>query len=118
MGEPKEVERVAPRARVISVSRFVTRLANAPLRGPEVQEAALYWMDRQTVFGHPLRQNIHHPPRVGFVLEDDHEVVRVTDQVRLAAQTTLHFPLEPVVQHIVQEDVTLLADPHHEIDPW
>src|SRR5271163_3574419 len=62
-------------------------------------------MDRQSVLTESLWQYGHHPPGVFLLAEPNDEVVRIANEVRLATQAWLDLPVEPVVQHVMQEDV-------------
>ena len=62
-------------------------------------------MDRQAVLLEPLGQYVHHLPGVFFTGEPHDEVVREADQEGLPLEAWLDVPLEPFVQHVVQEDV-------------
>ena len=63
-------------------------------------------MQAKTVLLQPLRQHPKHPPRIVFVLEHQHRVVGVADLKRPSPKPRLHFVLEPLVQHLLQIDVT------------
>ena len=87
-------------------------------------------MQAQAVLLQPLRQHPKHPPRVVLVLEHQHRVIGVTDlkgdagavllqpfastpQLAVltdlkgpSSQPRLHFVFEPLVQHLMQIDVT------------
>src|SRR5271165_6555780 len=72
MGEAQEVKRTGP----------LLRLRTTPLLRPlERHQPRLVRVEGQAVLAEPLRQDLHHTPRVRLVLEADHEVVRVADQV-------------------------------------
>ena len=63
-------------------------------------------MQAQAVLLQPLRQHPKHPPRVVLVLEHQHRVIGVTDLKGPSSQPRLHFVFEPLVQHLMQIDVT------------
>src|SRR5579871_1344060 len=71
----------------------------------ERYEPRLVWMKREAVPAEPLRQDFHHAASILFLGQNDHKVVRVSDQRRTPTQPWAHFPLEPEVEHFVTVDV-------------
>ena len=63
-------------------------------------------MQAQAVLLQPLRQHPKHPPRVVLVLEHQYGVVGVPDLKGPSAKPWFHFMLEPLVQHLMQINVT------------
>src|SRR5271165_7358488 len=74
--------------------------------GPlERHQTSLLRVDRQAVFLKALGQHVHHPSGIFLTGKAHDEVVRVADQERAPLEARLDLPLEPFVQHVVQEDV-------------
>lgn len=96
MGEAKEVERGAPRSRVVGALR--------PLEA-EVDEARLVGMEREPIPGKTLAQNSQDPRGIGKGLESHHEIVGVPDKAGSSLQAWSDRVFEPHIQHMVQVDV-------------
>src|SRR4051812_49345509 len=96
MGEAEEVERGAPRSRVVG--------ALWPLEA-EVDEARLVGMEREPIPGKTLAQNSQNPRGIGESLESHHEIVGVPDKAGSSLQTGSDHVFEPLIQHMVQVDV-------------
>ena len=60
----------------------------------------------QSCWQRGLRQHPKHPPRIVLVLEHQDGVVGVPDLKGPSAKPWLHFMLEPLVQHLMQINVT------------
>ena len=99
VGEPQEGER--PR----SGTRAVSSPGRPRRRLREGNELGFVWMDCQSVLAESLRQNLPHPPGIPRIGEADDEVVRVANEIGPSTQAWLDHLLEPLVQHVVQEDV-------------
>ncbi len=90
MGEAEEVEcRALP-------------APSGPVRS-EVQVPRLVRVEPKLVPGEPLAQNGEHSLAVPVVLEEHHGVIGISDEQASPLQAWLHFSLEPLVQHVVQE---------------
>ena len=96
VGQTEKVERLALAAvPAVSARRPSSKLNQTRFGRVQVQ-AELY---------HPLREGPQAFPGVRFVLETEHEVIRVADDDALAATAASPPPVEPQVQHVMQEDV-------------
>ena len=73
--------------------------------GAEVDEARLVGMQREPMPSKPFSQSFQHPFGVVVVLEGHDEVVGKANQGTLSLQAGLHLAFEPLIQHMVQEDV-------------
>jgi hypothetical protein len=62
-------------------------------------------VQRQAVFGKPLRQDVHHLFRVLPVLEAQNGIIGETDLVGFPIHPGLHLFLEPFVEDVVQVNV-------------
>ena len=62
-------------------------------------------MERQPVATETFTQNVQHAPAAPGVLEGHHKVVGKPHELARPSQPGLCFPLEPRIQHMVQEDV-------------
>ena len=87
---------------VPAASRPVALATIGPL---ERHQSCLVRMDRQIILGKALGEDRQDPAGIFFVGESHDEVVRVADQERSSFQPSLNIPLEPIVQHVVQENV-------------
>src|SRR3954452_20696381 len=96
MSEAEEVERGAPRSRVLGALR--------PLEA-EVDEARLVGMEREPIPGKTLAQNSQDPRGIGKGLESHHEIVGVPDKAGSSLQAWSDRVFEPHIQHMVQVDV-------------
>ncbi len=95
VGEAEKVER-----------RFLAVRVRATLAlGAEVDEARLVGMERKPLPAEPLPQHIQHPLGVVVVLERHHEVVGKPNQAARPPHAGSHFVLEPLIQHMAQENV-------------
>ncbi len=77
MGETQEVKRSWSSGPVVPAT---CRLAGRSAKG---NQPGLVGMERQAVLAEAFRQHLHHPPCIFLVSKQDHEVVRVADQVGL-----------------------------------
>ena len=93
--EPQKIEGPRP---------FSTCLT--PRRLPEVYQAGLVRLKTQIESAKSLSQYGHHPLSVFPVFETDHEVIGISNEGRFPSQLRLRLLLEPLVQHIVQVDVS------------
>ena len=96
VGEPQHRE-AAPALRAAPLSSR---------RTAKIHHPRLVRVKTETVLLQPLRQHPKHPPRVVFVLEHQHRIVGITDLEGPSPKPRLHFMLEPLVQHLMQIDVT------------
>ena len=71
----------------------------------EVDEACLVGMEREPVPSKTLAQYVQNPFGVLEVCERHYGIVGVTDKGTFSLQTWFHHVLEPLIQHVVQEDV-------------
>jgi hypothetical protein len=71
----------------------------------EVDEARLVRMESESIPCEPLAQDRHHAFGIGDVVESHQRVVGKPDKGALPFETRFHLGLEPLVQHMVQEDV-------------
>src|SRR5215468_3149975 len=94
MGEAEKVER-----RCLAVWMRATLAL-----GAEVDEARLVRMEREPVPIKPLSQHFQNPFGVVVALERHHEVISKPHQGTWSRHAGLHHVLEPLVQHMVQED--------------
>src|SRR5215469_10262036 len=95
MGEAEKVER-----RCLAVWMRATLAL-----GSEVDEARLVRVEREPVPAKPFPQYFQYPFGVVVVLEHHHEVISKPHQGTWSRHAGLHRVLEPLVQHMVQEDV-------------
>ena len=72
---------------------------------PEVQVPRLVRVETQSVPLEPLAQHGQHALAVPVALEEQHGVVGVTHQQAAPSHARSHLPLEPRVQHVMQEQV-------------
>src|SRR4051812_10162990 len=103
MSEAEEVERGAPRSRVVGALR--------PLEA-EVDEACLVGMEREPIPGKTLAQNSQDPRGIGKGLESHHEIVGVPDKAGSPLQAWSDRVFEPHIQHMVQVDVRKARGDH------
>ena len=96
MGEPEKAERRASRGRM--------RLTVRPFE-PEVDHPRLLGMEGESKPSQPLPQHTVDPLAVEEVLESQNSVVRVPDQRRGPLHAGANLAFEPIVQHIVQEQI-------------
>lgn len=99
MGESQEVEC----ARLGTIPSLAGGVARG--RRLEPDQPRLLRVDRQAVLAHPPGQDVHDPSGVVFSGHPDHEVVRIANQERLSFQARANLRLEPVVEHVVQDDI-------------
>ena len=92
MGEAEKVER---RVRIVR-----TRTLR-----PEVHKARLGLMEREPVATETFTQNVEHARGAPGVLEGHHNVVGKPHELARTSRPGLGLPLEPRIQHMVQEDV-------------
>src|SRR6516225_6822952 len=71
----------------------------------EVDEACLVGMERELVPSKTLAQYIQNPLGILEVRERHYGVVGETDKSTFPLEPRLHLVLEPLVQHVVQENV-------------
>jgi hypothetical protein len=74
-------------------------------RSPEPDQPGLLGVKGQAVLAKALRQDVHHPSRILFPREHDHEVIGVPHQQSFALQTRSHDVLEPLVEHAMEIEV-------------
>src|SRR5688572_8673830 len=87
-------------------SRLLEIVISTKLRRPtERNDAGLLWVKAQPVLLESLRQYGQHPVSVFLALEDDDEIIRVSDQGRTSSEARLDLILEPLVEDFVQVDV-------------
>src|SRR6202165_4562614 len=106
MGKAQQIERPPTRG-----LRWPTRATAS--RRTEVDQSGLIWVQVQAVLAESLRQYGQHPTRIFLLAEGQHRIVRVADQDRSALEPRLDVPLEPHVQHLVQEDVRQQRSEEH-----
>ena len=73
--------------------------------GAEVDEARLVGMEREPEPAKALFQHFHDPLSVVVVLERHHKVVGKPNKGTGSRHAGLHLALEPLVQHMMQENV-------------
>ena len=71
----------------------------------EVDEARLVGMERKLVPSETLAQNAENPLGVEEVLKRHHGIVGVPDKGTSPLKAWLHLVLEPLIQHVVQENI-------------
>jgi hypothetical protein len=96
MAEAEKGERRAIRVRVVLSIWSVAA---------EIDEARLAGMKREPIPRKPLAQNVEHSLCVAEVSERQHSVVGESDKSTSPLETWLRLVLEPLIQHVVQEDV-------------
>src|SRR6516165_7937143 len=96
MGQAKEVERGPTRLRVAC--------ALCPL-GAEVDEACLVGMQCKPKPCKTLAQHRQDASSVDDVVERHHRVISKPDKGAVPREAWLHLRLEPLIEHVVQEDV-------------
>ena len=96
MGQAKEVERGPTRLRVAC--------ALCPL-GAEVDEACLVGMQCKPKPCKTLAQHRQDALSVDDVVERHHRVISKPDKGAVPREAWLHLRLEPLIEHVVQEDV-------------
>ena len=62
-------------------------------------------MQRQAVLRQPLRQHVEDSSRVPFVLEDDNNIICMTNENRAADKSRHDLPCKPFIKHLMQVDV-------------
>jgi hypothetical protein len=95
VGEAQEIE---------GLGSLIPSRGLAP-RASEFQQSGLLGMEAQTEPRKTVCQHGLDSPSINLVLEQDDEVIRVTDQETPTAQTRLDIPNPPRIEHIVQIDV-------------
>src|SRR5215469_1499076 len=77
------------------------------LRSPwaEVDEARLVRVEGESITCEPLAQHRQHAFGIDNVVERHQRVIGKPDKDALPSKTRFHLILEPLVQHMVQEDV-------------
>jgi hypothetical protein len=71
----------------------------------EVDEACLVGVELELVPSKTLAQNIQNPLGILEVRERHDGIVGESDKGTFPLQTWFHHVLEPLIQHVVQEDV-------------
>src|SRR5262245_55691103 len=71
----------------------------------EIDEARLVGMERELVSSETLAQNIQNPLGVLEIRERHHGVVGESDKSTFPLEAWLHLILEPLIQHMMQENV-------------
>src|SRR5262249_6872046 len=99
VGESQQVER--PR----TTGPWPVPRRRLPRRRAERHEPRLGWVDAQAVLAEALRQDLQDALGIALVAKPNHEIVRVADEEGTLTQAWLHVPLDPEVQHVVQEHV-------------
>ena len=95
VGEAEEVERRSRRHPVTPVGA----------RPAEVHIARLGLVEREPVSTETFAQHIKQPLAVVAVFEGDDKIVGESHQLAVSAQARPRHFLEPLIQHVVQEDV-------------
>ena len=62
-------------------------------------------MDRQAVLAEALGHDFYDTLGIPLIAEADYEVIRIANQKGTTAKSRRYLPLEPKVQHVVQEHV-------------
>src|SRR5271156_578939 len=75
-------------------------------RRPEVNQPGLVRVEFQPELRQPLAQHRLHPLGVVFACEQHDKVVAVADEGTAAAQARLHLLGKPLIEHIMQKDVS------------
>src|SRR3984893_18151445 len=101
MSEAQQVEGVGPGARIAAVGRH----RNPPVRSPEINQPGLLRVKRQAVLRQPLRQHVEDSSLVQFVLEDDNNIICITNENRAAGKSLHDLPCKPFIKHLMQVDV-------------
>src|SRR5215469_1973394 len=71
----------------------------------EVDEARLVGMESESISCKPLAQDRQHAFGIDNIVERHQRVVGIPDEGALPSETRSHLILEPLVQHMMQEDV-------------
>lgn len=71
----------------------------------EVHRTRLGLMERQPVSTETFARRVKQPPGAVAVFEGDDKVIGVSHQLAVAAQARPRLLLEPLVQHVMQENV-------------
>ena len=71
----------------------------------EVDEARLIRMKHKPIPSKPLAQDFQSPLGIAVLLEGHHKVISIAHERTASRKPGLHFVLEPLVQHMMQEDV-------------
>jgi len=66
-------------------------------RSLEREQTGLVRVQGQSKTPQPLREHLHHTPRILFELETDDEVIPIADEARLAGETRLYLAFKPQV---------------------
>ena len=87
--------------------RFAEPALCAPDRrkAAELDQAGLLRMQRQRKLLQPRAHRVPEAPGVGFVLEADHDVIRISHDDHVARGLAPSPALGPEVEHVVQVDV-------------
>src|SRR5262249_34880373 len=72
---------------------------------PERHQLCFVRVYRQAVLLHAPGKHVHHAPCIVFSLKANNKVVRIADEEGAPSQARFHIPFEPLVEHLVQEDV-------------
>ena len=106
------VRRVFPqmcvKPRKSNVSQLAPSLPLAPGRAAaaKLDQAGLVGMKLQAKLLHPVSSSAARQARgVRFMLETDHEVVRIADHDAFALRMSLSPLVDPQIKHVVQEHV-------------
>src|SRR6516164_7066589 len=87
--------------------RGLRRLGSArKRRAAERQEPRLLGVERQPLLCKPLGKNLQNPLRILPILTAENEVIGVPDFGGLAAQARFYLLLEPLIEHVVQVNVS------------
>ncbi len=95
MGESEKIECAVPTSSILLRVRL-----------PEVHQRRLLRMNGQIEAIKPLRKNFHDLPGIFFPLAPDYEIIGETNQETPALDPRLYFLFIPLVQHMMQENVT------------
>ena len=95
VGESEKIECAVP------ISSILLRV-----RLPEVYQRRLLRMNGQIEAIKPLRKNFHNFPGIFFPFTTDDEIIGKTNQETPALEPWFYFLFIPLVQHMMQEDVT------------
>src|SRR5687767_10719548 len=97
MGEAKELERLRPA--LASCFSILSRKA------AKFDQASFLGVELQSVFGEPLAEFRQAVLRLVEVLKPHHKVIRVPHDNHISTAAILPPPLNPQVEHVMQEHV-------------
>jgi hypothetical protein len=102
------IPRLSPRVgEAEEVERWILAVWGRPTTSlrAEVDEARLVRMQLEAEPAKPFPQHVHNPLGIVVGLESHHEIISEPYQGRLPPHAWSHHVLEPLIQHMVQENI-------------